>query len=833
MVNFKLEKTAIYKALILDKIPFFHWSGFFKDLFLLLSIISGVFITLEFYFKIGFPFLIYGVLFFSLFLIFLEINLFFDNYIKNPKTILKLQETGDDYKKVNIAEFLDFESAKIIDKAQKIGNVDSYLFLFSFLKYSNSMDFVFYRTLIDKRIIIDELGKIFNKRKDKEEVYSDSFLKIIEEAFLVAKNRGNEKITPEDIFVSLSDNNSYLQGIFYEEGLKKKDLIELTSWQLRLKKKDNPLVYNNLIKKGKLGIEWASGYTPILDRFSIDWTERMKFLGFPEPIGHEEELESLERVLSRTDTNNPLLVGEPGSGRRSIIQGIIRKSYLGESLSGVNFKRFLELNLSLLISITEGVEETESLLDRIFNEAATAGNVVLIINNFHNFVGQENRMGVLNISGVLDPYLHLPEFKVIGITSYEGYRNTVENNTEVSHLMEKIEVGEVGKEETLLLLEKETLYLEKKYHKLISFSALVKIVDLSDRYIKDHPFPEKAIDLLKETVIHVHQNNDNILLPKHIEKIVSEKTEIPVGDIDEKEREILLNMENLLKERIVSQEEAVKAVSFGLRRSRAEVSTRRSLIGSFLFLGPTGVGKTEMGKAIADIYFGSKKKINRVDMSEFQTHKDVSRLIGSKKEEGILTLNVREDPFSLILLDEIEKAHPDVLNIFLQVLDEGHLTDGSGRKVDFKNSMLIATSNAGYNIILDAIENKENWGKTKEKILRRLFQRGIFRPEFINRFDEVVLFKPLTKEDLFIICGIQLNKMALELKKKDMNFKVTDELKKKIVEISYDPFFGAREMQRAIQNNIGDSLSSAILKEEIGAGDSFVIDSDTFILKKE
>ncbi len=833
MVNFKLEKASIYKALTLDRIPFLRWSGFFKDLFLLLSIISVAFIALEFYFKIGFPFFIYGVLFFSLFLIFFEIDLFFNNYIKKPKTIINLQEIDDDYKKVNIAEFLDFESAKIIEKAQKIGSVDSYLLLFSFLKYSSSMDFVFYRTLIDKKIIIDELEKIFNKKEGEEKVYSDSFFKIIEDALLIAKDRGNEKITPEDIFVSLSDNNSYLQGIFYEEGLKKKDLIELTSWQLRLKERENPLVYNNLIKKGKLGIEWASGYTPILDRFSIDWTKRMKFLGFPEPIGHKGELESLERVLSRTDTNNPLLVGEPGSGRRSIIQGIIRKSYLGESLSGVNFKRFLELNLSLLISITEGAEETEYLLDRIFNEVAMAGNVVLIINNFHNFVGQENRPGVLNISGVLDSYLHLPGFKIIGITSYKGYRSTIENNTEVSFLMEKIEVGEVGKKETLLLLEKETFSLEKKYHKLISFSALVKIVDLADRYIKDHPFPEKGIDLLKEAVVYAHQSNDNILLPKHVEKIVSEKTEIPVGDIDEKEREILLNMENILKERIVSQEEAIKAVSFGLRRSRAEVSTRRSLIGSFLFLGPTGVGKTEMGKAIADIYFGSKKKINRIDMSEFQTHEDVSRLIGSKKEEGILTLNVREDPFSLILLDEIEKAHPDVLNIFLQVLDEGHLTDGSGRRVDFKNTMLIATSNAGYNIILDAIENKENWKKTKEKILRRLFQRGIFRPEFINRFDEVVLFKPLTKEDLFIICGMQLDKMAIELKKKDMNFKITDKLKKKIVEISYDPFFGAREMQRAIQNNIGDSLSSAILREEIGAGDSFIIDSDTFILKKE
>jgi ATP-dependent Clp protease ATP-binding subunit ClpA len=245
------------------------------------------------------------------------------------------------------------------------------------------------------------------------------------------------------------------------------------------------------------------------------------------------------------------------------------------------------------------------------------------------------------------------------------------------------------------------------------------------------------------------------------------------------------------------------------------------------------VGKTEMARAIADIYFGSEKKVNRIDMSEFQSISDVSRLIGSSSSEGILTSGVREDPFSLVLLDEIEKAHPDILNLFLQVLDEGHITDGMGRKVDFQNAMLIATSNAGYQIILESVEKNEKWEDVKKKILKTLFNQGTFRPEFVNRFDEVILFKPLSKDDLVSIAGFQLEKLVKNLENKEINFIVSEELKRKIVELSYDPVFGAREMQRAIQNNIGDVLASAILRDELQKGDSFSINEDDFsIIKK-
>jgi len=339
------------------------------------------------------------------------------------------------------------------------------------------------------------------------------------------------------------------------------------------------------------------------------------------------------------------------------------------------------------------------------------------------------------------------------------------------------------------------------------------------------------MNLLEETMVYLAQTRDKILLPKHVAKIVSEKTQIPVGEIEEKEREILLNLENLIHQRIIDQEEAVKEISTALRRARAGITTGKRPMGSFLFLGPTGVGKTETSKALAEIYFGSEERMIRLDMSEFQTIGDIPRLIGSPGEKGLLTTQVRENPFSLILLDEIEKAHPNILNLFLQVLDEGHLTDGWGRKVDFKNTIIIATSNAGYQIILEAIKEGVEWSKVKEKLFDYLFEKAIFRPEFVNRFDAVVAFKPLTKEDLLEIAGLMLQKIKKSLAQKDIDFVITPGLKEKIVELGYDPIFGARQMRRVIQDKVENALAQALLSGQLKKGNRVEVDPEEFKLK--
>jgi ATP-dependent Clp protease ATP-binding subunit ClpC len=567
---------------------------------------------------------------------------------------------------------------------------------------------------------------------------------------------------------------------------------------------------------------WTAGYTLTLDRFSVDLSEMVKRQGFPEIIGHQKEIEAIERVLSRREKNNILVIGESGSGRKSIVQTIAQKSYLGESLKEVNYKRVVQLDLAGLINQTGSLKAAENILNAIFAEVVLSGNIILVIDEFHSF---------LEISGVILPYLALPNFPVIAITTFKGLHENIEQNTSVSDLFEKVEVEEISEQETLLLLENLSLFLERKYRVFISYASLREIIRLSDKYLPDSSFPEKAIKLLDEIMVYVSQKKAKVLLPEDVFKIVSEKTQIPVGQIETKERETLLDLENLIHQRIINQQEAVREVSSALRRARAEVSIRKGTIGSFLFMGPTGVGKTETAKAVTAIYFGSEDKMIRLDMSEFQDVVDIPRLIGSPGQEGLLTTKIREAPFSLILLDEIEKAHPNILNLFLQVLDEGQLTDGLGRKTDFKNSIIIATSNAGYQIILEALKENTPWDQVKSKLLNFVFEKAIFRPEFINRFDAVVVFGPLSRENLLGVANLLLGKLKKNLAEKEIELVVTEDLKAKIADLGYDPTFGARSMQRVIQDKIGNVLATAILSGKIKRGGRIEIDPETFQIK--
>ena len=539
----------------------------------------------------------------------------------------------------------------------------------------------------------------------------------------------------------------------------------------------------------------------------------------------------MERILARREINNVLLVGRPGTGRKSMIYALTCKSLLGQSLPEINYKRIVELELPNLLSQLESKEEVEAVLDKIFQETVRAGNVILVIDEFHNFVGGREKPGAIDISGLLSSYLHLPQFQIVAITTYAGLHKCIEQKPSILNLFEKVEVSEISKEETMKILENLTLTLERKYKIFISYLAMREIIRLTERYLPNLPFPKKAMDILDETVIYVvNSTKDKVVMPQHVAKIITEKTQIPVGKITMQEKTVLLNLEDLIHKRIINQEEAVKEVSAALRRARAEVAVRKKPMGVFLFLGPTGVGKTETSKALAEIYFGSEEKMIRLDMSEFQSIEDIPRLIGAPGKEGLLTTPVFENPFSLILLDEIEKAHPNILNLFLQVFDEGYLTDGRGRKIDFKNSIIISTSNAGAQIIWEDIRKDKQLSIIKEDLLSYLFEKAIFRPEFINRFDAVVIFRPLSQENLLDISQLMLNRIKSNLQNKGIEFIITESLKKKIVELSYDPKFGAREMKRVIQNKVENVIAEALLSDKIKRGDRIEIEPEEFKL---
>ena len=833
--QFNLKETETYKAVVLEKNIFFKFRKTFKKLFVFFFFVSFSFFLYSFFSETFSWFLSRRLLGFSMLFLALgviaNIKNSFLEFLKKPKIKIILEQAVSEPGKYNLAELLDFETSRAVfnsiklAKTKKLSQINSSLLFYYLLNDNSKLSFVFSRVLLNikeiKKILLETIKTV--EKAEFKEIYSDNFIASILGALEIAKNKKHEKIQLSDVISSLAKNNLIFKEILINNNLKAEDIDNLVDW---LEKVDNNLAerkkffeWKNLMKIGSLGKEWATGYTINLDKFSIDLSERARIGAFGEMIGHAQEIEAVERILAKEKENNVLLVGEAGSGRRIIIEDLAKKSVFGETLKELNYKRLIELDLALLLTQVQNSQQAGEVLNLIFNEAISAGNVILIINDFHNFVGGVKRPGALDITSVIGSYLNYPQFRVIAVTSFKGLHKYIEQNPSILSFFGKVEVEEITKEESLIVLEDLVFQKEIKYKQFISYPALRDIIKFCERYLAGSPFPEKAIGLLDDVVSYVSQIKEKIVLPKHVAKIVSEKTEIPVGKVEEKEKEKLLNLENLIHKRIINQETAVEQVAEALRRARTDISIRKGPMGAFLFLGPTGVGKTETAKSLTEIYFGSEKKMIRLDMSEFQEVSDIPRLIGSTDKEGLLTTKVIEDPFSLVLLDEIEKAHPNILNLFLQVVDEGYVTDGLGRKVSFKNTVIIATSNAGYLVILDALREGKKMEDIKEDLIDYLFKEKVFRPEFINRFDAVVLFKVLSKENLLDISGLLLNKLKKNLVKKDIEFIITNELKKKIVELSYDPKFGARQMNRVIQDKIGNVFAKALLSNKIRRGD--------------
>lgn len=828
---FDVEKTAVYKSVKKQKSPIFIFSPFLKKAFLFLSLALFVFFLFGLFTqavetKLLSLVLGFCLVFFSFFLAEWQKIIFLEEKIKKPELPFSLKEAVSSPESYNLAELLDFEAAKVILKAKENSN-DVLLKIASF---KNRFDFVFLRLLIDKKPFVKGL-----KKEMKEEEPPEVFQKTIFGALKNAVENNHNRITVGDLLISLAGSNPFFSSFLVGKELKKEDVENLILWResiaKKLEEKKKFWKKRNLFKIGTLAKEWSAGYTVALDKFSRDLTREVRAAGFPEIIGHKEEILAAERILARGEINNVLLVGEAGTGKKTIAKALASKTFLGESFAELNYSRVMALDVPSVLSFAKGSEEACDVLDKIFREVISAGNIILVIDNIHQFCKTETQEGEIDISGVISPYLEYPSFRVVANSTYQGLHKHIERKPSFLGNLEKVEIEELSKEETLKYLQRISISYEERHKKLISYPALREAIALSDRYLPDLPFPKKAVGLLDEVMVYAGSMKEKIITPEHVAKIVSEKAQIPVGKIKEEEKEILLNLESLIHQRIINQEKAVEEAATALRRARSEITVRKGPMGTFLFMGPTGVGKTETSKALAEIYFGSESRMLRFDMSEFQNVSDISRLIGSQNEDGVLSTQVRENPFSLILLDEIEKAHKNILNLFLQVLDEGFLKDGLGREVNFRNSIIIATSNAGYQIILKALEEKTGWEKIKEEILDYVFDKGVFRPEFINRFDGVIVFSPLSKENLLDIAGLMLKKLQKNLKEKGINLIITPSLKEKIVQIGYNPTFGAREMRRAIQNNIENVLASALLSGEIKRGQRVEINPSDFSLK--
>lgn len=634
--------------------------------------------------------------------------------------------------------------------------------------------------------------------------------------------------------------------------------------------------------------------TPTLDQYARDLTQYAKDGKLDPVLNRDDEIESVIGILSRRMKNNPCLIGEPGVGKTAIVEGLASRIVDGAVPDTLEQKRILTLDLSGMVAGSKYRGEFEERIKRALRETKAAGNILLFIDELHTVIGAGGAEGAIDASNILKPAMARGEIQVIGATTREEYRKHIEKDAALERRFQPVVIEEPSAVQTISMLKGLRSRYEE-FHKVeITDAAIEAAVQLSERYLNDRYLPDKAIDLIDEASAKFHlqtvyaqsdrtqeyekeredlyeqkeqaliagdlervrellaaekklekkiekeeelkqeqrQKKDKIL-PSHIAQVVAKWTHIPVEQMEEAEKERLKKLDAILHERVVGQNDAVKAVARAIRRGRVGLKDPKRPIGSFLFLGPTGVGKTELSKALAEAVFGSEKDMIRVDMSEYMEKQSVSKMIGSPpgyvgyEEGGQLSEKVRRKPYSVLLFDEIEKAHPDVFNMLLQVLEDGHITDAHGKKVDFKNTIIIMTSNAGANRIISpktlgfgqAKTSEEEYQKMKEGVMEEV--KHIFKPEFINRVDEMIVFHALNKENIKDITKIMLKQFAKRVKDQmDMELCIADDVVDFISDKGFDKDYGARPIRRALQTELEDVLAEAVLMGDISIGDT-------------
>ena len=586
--------------------------------------------------------------------------------------------------------------------------------------------------------------------------------------------------------------------------------------------------------------------TKILDQYSRDLTE-MVMCGKIDPVvGRGSEIQRAVQILSRRTKNNPVLVGEPGVGKTAVAEGLAMQVARGQAPAELAGKRIVSLDIPAMLAGTKYRGDFEERVKSVLKDVRRAGDVILFIDELHTIIGAGSAEGAIDAANILKPALGRGEVQIIGATTPEEYRRHIEKDAALERRFQPVHVAEPDRAQTLEMLRSLRPALEQHHKLKISDDAINAAYELSVRYINDRFLPDKAIDLLDEAAAGLHvSRKSGVLRSGDIAEIVSMWTDIPVTGIDEDESARLRDLEAELKKRIVGQDEAVSAVARAIRRSRIGLKDPKRPVGSFLFLGPTGVGKTELCRALAQTVYGDENAMIRLDMSEYMEKHSVSRLIGSPpgyvgyEDGGQLTEKVRRKPWSVVLFDEIEKAHEDVWSILLQIMDDGHLTDSAGRRVDFRNTVVVMTSNVGAKAITD---KKQRLGfgyepqRSEEEMRRQVMDelKVTFRPEFLNRVDETIVFHRLGDSEMLSITRSMLAELGQRFDKLGVALSVPEDTAKWLAAAGYDENFGARPLRRALQQNIEDAAAELLLDGSVRAGDSLeaVIEDGKPRLKK-
>ena len=654
------------------------------------------------------------------------------------------------------------------------------------------------------------------------------------------------------------------------------------------------------VSSGTSGASSSTGgktKTPSLDEFGRDLTLAAQELRLDPVVGREKEIERVIQILARRTKNNPVLIGEPGVGKTAVAEGLAIRIVNAEVPDILDGKKVIQLDMGLLVAGTKYRGEFEERLKKIMDEIRQAGNIILVIDEMHTLIGAGAAEGAIDAANILKPALSRGEIQVIGATTLDEYRKYVEKDSALERRFQPVIIDEPTEEESIEIIKGLKPKYEEHHKLIISDEAIVAAVKLSNKYITDRFLPDKAIDVIDEASSKVrlkvsnlspegkelekelrsiikekedairnqefekasqlrddeadmkdkiremaqkyreeHEANKPTVTAENVAEVIGTMTGIPVTKLTEGESERLLKLEQTLHERVIGQNDAVVAIAKAIRRARVGLKSPNRPIGSFIFCGPTGVGKTELAKALAEAVFGSEDNMIRVDMSEFMEKHSTAKLIGSPPgyvgydDGGHLTELVRKKPYSVILFDEIEKAHPDVFNIMLQILDDGRLTDAKGRHVNFKNTIIIMTSNVGASMITTTSklgfstsddESKDKYEKLKETVSEEM--KKAFRPEFLNRIDETIVFAHLKQEEIRQIVDLMLKDLFKRLAERELSVEVTDEVKDHLAKNGYSEAYGARPLRRLIQRKIEDMLAEEILSGKYSAGDTIVI----------
>lgn len=588
---------------------------------------------------------------------------------------------------------------------------------------------------------------------------------------------------------------------------------------------------DNLNKIQGIGNDWAYGEAYELEKYARKIEEMYDFLAYG--LGkHQKEVAEIESVLSKSKEGNVLLVSEDDLKKIDVITEFSKKILGGKTSPMFENKVIYILNINDILIGKKEKFDFENEIIKIFNEAVRAGNIILVISNFPSAIVGSQILGSDLVALIL-PYFSSNSLNIIALSDAKSFHEHIENNTS---LMEKLEVmilTEDNQDSLISSLEKRTEDLEQRYGVFFTYGSIVAVAESASRYFMGQNVSDKAVDILVELPLFVLKQGRIEITKKDVSDMVQVKTGIPVGEIKEDEKEKLLNLEKILHTKIIGQNEAVSAIGSAMRRSRSGIESEKRPMGSFLFLGPTGVGKTETAKALSDVFFGNDKKIIRLDMSEYNSPDSVSRLIGSFEsgKQGILSSLLRENQYGVLLLDEFEKANNEVHNLFLQILDEGFFSDMTGKKVNARNLIIIATSNAGSSIIWDYTKQGKNLAESKQSIIDAIIHEGHFKPELLNRFDGVVLFHPLTEDNLKQVAKIMLERLAKRLEGKSLELVITDDLINYLVEKGSDPLFGARPINRAIQDDVEEIIARKLIGGDVFPGSKVILTKEDLALK--